>query len=218
MSSSGATRCCRTTSHPGHRASSRRAQTRPSRPPDSWPARNRCARRHAATRCRAAHRLVVRRSTAAAARASRPRAARRVSRRSGHRPRVCPLEARSRARASISGDARPDMVTPSTSSDRAFPRLASPAAQSSRPDSSGSASRTSRARPRRRRRIHRPTGESVLCRATTVLSRGRALPTAPFGHASRVRSAPRNRTRPSLVPSNGAPYRPYRGTTAPSRG
>ena len=53
----------------------------------------------------------------------------------------------SRPGGSISGDARPDVVTPSASSDRAFPRLASPPAQSSRPDSSGSASRTSRARP-----------------------------------------------------------------------
>lgn len=52
----------------------------------------------------------------------------------------------SRPGGSISGDARPDVQTPSASSDRAFPRLASPAAQSSRPDS-GSPSRTSRARP-----------------------------------------------------------------------
>ncbi len=53
----------------------------------------------------------------------------------------------SRPGGSISGDGRSDVVTPSASSDRAFPRLASPAAQSSRPDSSGSPSRTSRARP-----------------------------------------------------------------------
>ena len=53
----------------------------------------------------------------------------------------------SRPGGSISGDGRPDVPTASASSDRAFPRLASPPAQSSRPDSSASASRTSRARP-----------------------------------------------------------------------
>ena len=53
----------------------------------------------------------------------------------------------SRPAGAISGDGRPEVQTPAVSSDRAFPRLASPAAQSSRPDSSGSPSRTSRARP-----------------------------------------------------------------------
>ena len=53
----------------------------------------------------------------------------------------------SRPVGSNSGDGRHDVQTPSTSSDRAFPRLASPPTQSSKPDSSGSPSRTSRARP-----------------------------------------------------------------------
>ena len=169
----------------------------------------------------------------------------------------------SRPDGSISGDARPDVVTPSASSDRAFPRLASPPAQSSRPDSSGSASRTSRARPqtttpdpspdrgvgalpRNYSPEPRPSSPDSAFRSrqpgtqrsaepstpepraferravpsryrgTTAPSRGRALPTVVSSHACRARNAlHRSSARRSLEPSNGAPRRRARATTAP---